>query len=258
MIGIYKITSPKSRIYIGQSRDIEKRFSRYRRCIKNSGQIRLYRSFKKHGVENHMFEIIEECDFEKLNERERYWQDFYNVIGKNGLNCVLQQTISKPKLVTRETSLKISKSNLGKIVKESTKIKISKTLIDKYSKNLIKLSPRFKESNPNWKNGATFCKCGNRINSVSKSCIKCLDRTGENNPFYGKSHSDEAKEKIKKSRLGKYTGNQEIEVLIEGEVFKSLSEAARKFSISVATVSNRIKNKKFNNWKYRDGSKVDK
>lgn len=30
------------------------------------------------GVENFMFEIIEECGAAKLNEREQYWQQFYS------------------------------------------------------------------------------------------------------------------------------------------------------------------------------------
>ena len=29
------------------------------------------------GVENFMFEIIEECSSDKLTEREKYWTDFY-------------------------------------------------------------------------------------------------------------------------------------------------------------------------------------
>jgi len=33
---------------------------------------------KKFGVENFTFEVIEECPQEKLNQREDYWQNFYN------------------------------------------------------------------------------------------------------------------------------------------------------------------------------------
>jgi len=58
--GIYKITSPSGRVYIGQSVNIEKRFKKYVR-LDCKEQTRLYRSFKKHGVENHMLEIIELC-----------------------------------------------------------------------------------------------------------------------------------------------------------------------------------------------------
>ena len=36
-------------------------------------QRKIYYSLKKYGVENHEFEIIEECVIEQLNEREKYW-----------------------------------------------------------------------------------------------------------------------------------------------------------------------------------------
>lgn len=112
MIGIYKITSPSGKIYIGQSINIEKRLDGY----KNSGsksQIRLHHSFKKYGIKNHQFEIIEECAIDLLNERERYWQDFYDAIGNNGLNCRLQGCNDKSGRLSKETILNISKGRYG-------------------------------------------------------------------------------------------------------------------------------------------------
>lgn len=74
--GIYEITSPSNRVYIGQSININKRWKNY----KNSdckGQPVLYKSFKKYSPKAHIFEIIEECDKSELNCRERFWQDEY-------------------------------------------------------------------------------------------------------------------------------------------------------------------------------------
>lgn len=86
--GIYKIISPSGKIYIGQSVCIKTRWSSYktRGCEK---QIILQKSFNKYGWKSHIFEIIEECLEEDLNLRERYWQEFYDATGRNGLNCVL-------------------------------------------------------------------------------------------------------------------------------------------------------------------------
>ena len=86
--GIYKIISPSNRVYIGQGVNIKKRIRTYKKlhCV---AQKRLYASFIKYGVENHIFEIIEECAKEDLDCRERYWQDFYDVLSKKGLNCSL-------------------------------------------------------------------------------------------------------------------------------------------------------------------------
>lgn len=112
MIGIYKITSPSNKIYIGQSIDIEKRFYYYRKlyCLK---QVKLYRSFIKYGIENHQFEIIEECNIENLNNKERCWQEFYDVL-KFGLNCILVETDIKSKKMSEETKSKISKTQKAK------------------------------------------------------------------------------------------------------------------------------------------------
>ena len=106
--GIYKITSPNNRIYIGQSVNIHKRFLRYKRldCI---NQPILYNSFKKYNVENHSFEIIEECNIKELNDRERYWQEYYDVIGNKGLNCVLQETSTIKRELTKELKERKSK-----------------------------------------------------------------------------------------------------------------------------------------------------
>lgn len=61
MIGIYKITSPTKKVYIGQSVNIERRFLVYKKlnCKK---QPRLYDSFRKYGVDKHKFEILCECE----------------------------------------------------------------------------------------------------------------------------------------------------------------------------------------------------
>jgi len=127
MIGIYKITSPVGRVYIGQSTDIDYRFSSYKR-LKCKPQLRIYNSFIKYGVDNHVFEILEECSAELLNERERHWQDFYNVLGKEGLNCLLVSTESLQKVLSDEMKSRISNSLTGFRHTDESKTKISKGL----------------------------------------------------------------------------------------------------------------------------------
>ena len=56
MIGIYKITSPTNKVYIGSSNNIFNRWCSYKN-LKCLTQTKLYRSFLKHGVDNHVFEI---------------------------------------------------------------------------------------------------------------------------------------------------------------------------------------------------------
>lgn len=107
IVGIYKITSPKGRVYIGQSSNVLHRWETYKKVL-CKGQPRLYMSLLKYGTENHTFEVIEECSIEQLNERERYWQEFYDVIGRNGLNCKLTKTEDKSGKNSEEVKEKIS------------------------------------------------------------------------------------------------------------------------------------------------------
>ena len=124
MIGIYKITSPSGKVYIGQSVDIEKRIKKYK-CIYNSrGQIALNNSFKKYGYENHKFEVVEECDITILNERERYWQDYYNVL-KKGLNSKLTTSKDKSGKLSEATKAKMSKTLKGRIITDEWRKNLS-------------------------------------------------------------------------------------------------------------------------------------
>lgn len=106
--GIYKITSPSGKIYIGQSKDIESRWKTYKNFkSKIKPQVKLWRSFNKYTVPEHQFDIIEECLEEFLDCRERYWQDFFDVLSQTGLNCKLQECGTQKSVLSKETIDKI-------------------------------------------------------------------------------------------------------------------------------------------------------
>ena len=109
-IGIYKITNPKGKIYIGQSTNLSKRKDEYKKINSVKGQPKIFHSILKYGFENHTFEIIEECTLEQLNEREIYWGEYYKVLNKNGLNLRLGNGRGK---VSDELKLQISKAHKG-------------------------------------------------------------------------------------------------------------------------------------------------
>lgn len=113
MIGIYKITSPSNKVYIGQSIRLKERIIEYKKQKNCNGQPKLFNSFLKYGIENHKIEIVEECSIDLLNTRERYWQDYYDVL-KKGLNCLLTKTDILPRVVSEETKQKLSKAKKGK------------------------------------------------------------------------------------------------------------------------------------------------
>jgi group I intron endonuclease len=110
MIGIYKITSPSNKIYVGQSIEIKKRWKRDYFTLNCKTQTKLYNSLKKYTPHNHKFEVIEECKTEELLERETYWKIKYRVLETPSLCCRLDGKGGK---LSEETKLKISKSNRG-------------------------------------------------------------------------------------------------------------------------------------------------
>jgi|694.fasta_scaffold103928_3 group I intron endonuclease len=89
-IGIYKIISPSCKIYIGQSWNIENRFSKYKSLSSVKKQRILYNSLLKYGWENHTFEIIEHCldniTQKELDDLEIYYIKFYKDSGHILLN----------------------------------------------------------------------------------------------------------------------------------------------------------------------------
>lgn len=89
---IYKIQNLiNDSIYIGQTvKTAEKRFQQHRNNYDKPyfSQLTLYKAFKKYGLENFSFEVIEEIENEKLDEREKYWIDYYDSY-KNGYNMTL-------------------------------------------------------------------------------------------------------------------------------------------------------------------------
>lgn len=234
MIGIYKITSPTKKIYIGQSVDIERRFKEYKKN-KNKYQYRVYNSLKKYGIENHIFEVIEECAIELLNIRERYWQDFYNVLSENGLNCRLTTTNDKSGELSIETKEKMSliqKGNthwLGKKHSNETKLKMSEKLIGNKHNLGKKHSDETKEKMSKWQKG------------ISKS-----------NNRKGLFHSNETKNKLSKDRIGYKNPNAKIVIdLSTGIFYYTVIEVSICFNIKYDIIKSKLNGKIKNNTNFK-------
>ena len=80
--GIYKITNDRTKqAYIGRSTSVRKRLTDH---IKSSVGIstiadqRIHQAMRDEGIWNFTFELIEECSKEQLNEREKYYINFFS------------------------------------------------------------------------------------------------------------------------------------------------------------------------------------
>lgn len=88
---VYKITNLKNqKCYVGITNNIENRWNTHKNCI-NCLKLKnpLYQAFRKYGLENFSFEIIEDniTDVTILGEKERFYIKLYNShVSQHGYN----------------------------------------------------------------------------------------------------------------------------------------------------------------------------
>lgn len=117
--GIYKITNTNNnKIYIGSSKNIDKRFQEHLYSLKNNlhHSSKLQRSYNKTNDKSiFKFEIIEEMTEDKLKEKEQYYIDLYDSFN-TGYNCCAK--VDNPKYSLKNSKKAINKQNLDNLYNE--------------------------------------------------------------------------------------------------------------------------------------------
>lgn len=89
MIGIYKFTNKLTgKSYIGQSRNIHKRYIQHKNRYKD-GRIEnsyFHSMLRRFGFDGFEFEVLEECPVDELNQKEIFYISKYNTQYPNGYN----------------------------------------------------------------------------------------------------------------------------------------------------------------------------
>jgi group I intron endonuclease len=248
MIGIYRIKNlVNDKCYYGSSKNIEKRWKTHLNQLRNKKHINciLQKAWNKYGEDNFSFEIVEKCELENIFEVEQKYIDTcgdYNIGLKASGGDNISKNPNKDKIV--ENIKKGSKLWRDSLSDEEMKEKFSKPL----------------DKNPNWKGGSSFvyCECGKRIGYGHTHCNKCRPKDGKNNPFYGKKHTEEYKEKSSIRMTGVYNGEQNTPIVIDNIHYNSLGIASKILGISIATIRWRVlsKNPKYKNYHYKDEIKT--
>ena len=91
--GIYKITNKlNNKVYIGCSKNIQHRWIAHKSesVLENNPQYNysIHKAFRKYGIDNFSFEIIELTEEKDLFDKEKYWIKFYDSYN-NGYNETL-------------------------------------------------------------------------------------------------------------------------------------------------------------------------
>lgn len=273
MIGIYKITSPSGRVYIGQSWNIEKRWFKYRSDVSNLPQPILHASFLKYGAKNHIYEVIHElsssCTQQEMDKWERYYIEFYKGRGVELMNCKEGGSAGKHseetkrkiselqkgkrqansgsfqkghvQIMTQEHKERIAKSNTGKVRNEETREKMKerrKYQIIKHSeetKRKISIAHTGKKHSKEFGIKIGLAKIGNKYK-------------------LGKILSDESRRKISENRKGKATGERTPNIPVidikTGIIYKSINAAANLIGMSHDSLKIRLFGKIKNDTKF--------
>ena len=127
MIGIYKITNKiNNKVYVGQSINIAKRWEEHI-YYSQEEDTALKKAFKKYGISNFSFEVLEECSKEELNEKETYWIKYYNSY-ENGYNMTSGGNAFTSQKVDSDKILEMYNS-CGSIHQVCNKLNTSRTTV---------------------------------------------------------------------------------------------------------------------------------
>ena len=181
MIGIYLITNNiNGKVYVGQSTNIERRWKEHRTRMKKPTveyDSLLHKAFRKYGIENFSFEVLEECLIKDLDKREIYWIEVLNSNNpKSGYNLTKGGVTSKPISISETTCIEIKfLLREAKMTQQqiADKFGVSQRLISYINDGTLWVDEsdtypiRKKIEHKN------FCACGKEIFRGSTHCPEC-------------------------------------------------------------------------------------
>ncbi len=191
---IYTITNKiNDKQYVGQTINPGKRWRQHRNDDIHY-DIVLGRVFRKYGVENFEFNIIEECANEQMSERERFWiRELHTCVNDpycNGYNM----TYGGESLYGEENPFynKTHSEETRKILSEKAKLRTGDS------------NPFYgRHHSDETKEKISKANTGRSIWSDEQKQQKSENMIGEKNHFFGKKHTEETKRKISEINSGR-------------------------------------------------------
>ena len=114
-------TSPSGKNYVGQAVDLENRKSQFKRLKNKYGGVAIDNARRKYSdFTKWKYQVLEECEIEKLDDREEYWIEYYDSHNpQKGYNLTLGGGGSRGYIASEEARKKISNALKGKYTGES-------------------------------------------------------------------------------------------------------------------------------------------
>jgi predicted GIY-YIG superfamily endonuclease len=242
MIGyIYGLRCPLSNEirYVGQTRKLKERFSSHKFDLRdNYHKANWIKKLERLNVLDELkMEVLEECTIEELNEKEIYWIKYYKDQGNKLVNCTdggdTHYTLNPDSIkrmsdklkdmflgrkLSEETKKKISERHKGKTLSEEHKKAIKNSLNKFYENNTLK--PKTIEQNKKISESLKlYFKEHPQPKKVKQEKLPYVmseetreklrkNSLGTNNPFYGKTHTNETKNKISEKNKGILIGEK--------------------------------------------------
>jgi len=224
--GIYKLTSPSNKCYIGQSTNITQRFDYYKkkRCKE---QPAIYNALNKYGPEHFKYEIIEQCenDIDILDKLEKHYIEKYDSI-KTGYNCNDGGRVHNFSDATRKKlsdSIKASFAE-GRRSHKGDKNNFFGKHHSQKTKNLIR-------------------------NKLTGSILSSETKQKISEKHKGRKFSKEHSENKSLSQIGSKNPIAKA-VIINNVIYSTITEAAKNLNIKVSTMHFRINAKSFKDYQY--------
>lgn len=256
IIGIYCIKNKiNSKLYIGKTINLYRRKYQYIGELKGNKHKNkhLQYAFKKYGIDNFVFEIIEFCELKNLGAREYYWMNFhktynrnngYNIemLDENGYSIKSYESIQKMRSTISKNKYIKPKGKLNSTSKEIFQYDLNGSYITSFESCHI---------------AAEFLNKKESYTTISKCARKFYGSAlGYQWRYFKLDKIDKCDSlEVQKSRLLKNAKQMTIPIIsidlssLYVREFSSISEAAKKLNISISSIARIIKGERIKSTK---------
>lgn len=250
--GIYKIENTvNGKVYVGSTtKPLKRRKYQHFILLKSNKHYNthLQRSWNKYGEENFKFEEVVKVQENYLIKAEQYWIDYYKSykddLGYNDIRYAnrVKHTDKIKNKISRRTSEEMPDMSGENHPRYKDKVKLTceycnneyEVIPSRSDSTYCSQSCNAKDRLPNYNKKEKvrlYCNhCGEEYKVIpsrkgrSKYCSQsCKGKDednaptlkGEDNPFYGKDHSEEVKDKIREANEGRELSDETIDKMLD-------------------------------------------